>query len=431
MRRLSISCLLVAGLALVFSLVALLRTPKEHAAESATTLPSRDETNPILSMCSKGLLMLRKHQGTGEGTEDDALTGAALVRTAWALQARHPAAAKEVWQLVDNSAGTLKPTEAMVVVTRYLESLDDALDVCDAPADFYALWPVRKAVVTKLTELERKLFESLASDLATLADEITAEVGKEDATIALFDQHNIGRRVPSASPEALKERVEALRSSKRFATATQVHELLQRISDKVQEYFDRKITELEKKYKAECERDAKLENSLEPQRIEDESQKHSDDEMQWKPGEYTQLLKKLTALRDEWESSTVSFWLQVFEERSQKTPATASEKNTQKDKETPATVPDKLTTLYSKVIRSLRIRYNVWALRTVKQAEDLGGARGAQRLSFVDRALLEPSVSALYSMAEAKCVQAITNPQQRSIQVMKMLNTQPVKLHAF
>jgi len=91
----------------------------------------------------------------------------------------------------------------------------------------------------------------------------------------------------------------------------------------------------------------------------------------------------------------------------------------------------RLQELRSGIMRSVRIRYNMWAVKQIYQASTIAGPRGCTALGRIDNGLLDPSVSALYSMAESQVFQSIDDPSQRHIQVRKMLLTEPVRLDAF
>jgi hypothetical protein len=400
---------------LICSVVSLskLGTLSKRLSESAvgtTSEPgknSADET-AVLELCRRGLVLLGQDETTSADSNDTRENGGAMVQNAWALQSQYPKVVDKIWFMTGDWASQLPQDRRYLTLSLYLQSVNDAIDSCDQPDDFDLLWQVRKQVTSRIEKVEQARTSALSTDLAKLIKEVD---GKQVEKLLLSP------RLPG-NIEELRSRLETLdETSDELPKPVKDH--LQTINETISAWFEDQIIPLEKRYATEKQRDVKA-DEITPASSADKNERGK--------GQYAQLLTDVEQIWKMWVSPEAQFWMQLNTNAT----AIASRDSLPEDANGKSgSLDQRLESLQSDIIRSVRIRYNLWAVKEIYQAGRLKGARGCVALGRIDNGLLDPSVSALYSETETMVFRSIEDPFQHTVQVRRMLLTEPIGLDAF
>jgi hypothetical protein len=368
-----------------------------------------EDASGIAELCRRGLMLLEEDQVASGDSPESREKGGAMVQTAWVQQARHPTVAPKIWGMTESHASRLPQEQRDLVLALFLQSVDDAIELCEQPGDFDVLWKVRMQVVSSIAEGEEVRTKGLSSGLADVVKEL-AERGVKQCLLSGEQSGKV--RETRLRLESLHEASDEL--------PKEIGKQLQEINVRLTEWIQSELERIESRYAKERERDATMDSSVAA--VSNAAKEHQS------KGSYTQLLDEV---EDLWRTSTspeATFWMQyagVAGVRGNGSVAAGGEG------QTALSLEDRFQRLRIDISRSIRIRYNIWAVGEISQAGKLLGPQGCVALGRIDNGLLDPSVSALYSTAQSQVFQSIDDPNQRHVHVRKMLSTEPVGLDAF
>ena len=402
--------LLTAVIAICFC-VPLARKPREvvRGAPEDGTDESRGGGAAVVELCRRGLVLLGQEENTSTDSSDTTESGGAMVQGAWVHQSQYPAVVPKIWAMTKDWAATLPLDRRYLTLTLYLQSVNDAIDSCKMPDDFDLLWQVRKQVTSLIEEVEQNRITSLSRELEKLIKEVN-DKGVEQCLLSADSLKN---------HEDVRAKVETLsESSDDLPKAIRDH--LQTVRKAVSSWFDNRVVAIEKRYTTERHRDAYAEGEIAPENGAEKNIR--------KRGQYAQLLADVELVWAKRMSPEAQFWMQS----TLNTTANARGDSPPEDvKEKSRSFDQRLNKLRSDIIRSVRIRYNMWAVKQIYQAGRIAAPQGCEALGRIDNGLLDPSVSALYSTTESQVLNSIRDAFQLTVQVRKMLLIEPVGLDAF
>ena len=326
----------------------------------------------------------------------------------------------------------LAAEESVLRLSTYLDSIDKAAIASHTEAEFQAVWDVRNKVLEQRSAVIESLKSAIGNDLTKVVEQIRQLPDKDKHVEAIEKLSQVGEDVlpklhaikvafPTGGPEAAvlpKEVTDKL--------AAAVKEVLSLV--------DNQVASLEKERDAESKEDSEG-NAHDPGGDADATGEKKNASPEETTGRYEALARHIVGLRQLLDEADVQSWLAVMgndnkEPNSpQQRPSTPPSPQLAECERLLADVQKKMESLSADVSRRQGLRYNLWALGVIYRAQQSSNWDGI--LGRIDVALLQPTVSALYSSTYDSLIKDKTDPRTRIVAVQNILNGKKIALSSF
>jgi hypothetical protein len=332
-------------------------------------------------------LGLQTNRGKNPNLSDADMFSAMLISLAWQQFADEPDAAPQIFTVLDSYAVKFPARERYMLLDTFLENLETALLKSRDAEHLKTNWSIRQKAIEK----QKAALNIWTSNTIKELDEFKQTVEK----ISLSDILPLDSSTQESIEFLLGDEI-ALEFDRKT---------LEEKVENIAEIIDRKLADMVKKFEAgiETERQIDLTGSVGP--VLDKA--NSKDNLKvWEKGKYQELLNDALPLIQLRDNTAVSFWTAYL-------PV---------DREDNSFV-ERIGKAYQEAQRLQRLRYNLWAVRTLSADSDVS------QLSHIDTGVLEPSVNALYSQQESELISK--RPNERSRSVREILLRDKIPLLAF
>ena len=319
---------------------------------------------------------------------DSDMLGAAIIALALDQFMANPDAATEMFGAFEQFVSQSDLQVRYQQWGTFLESLDAALLQSKDADHLRQNWHIYQLVVDAQEKTLRECVEDIVVRLEAYASEIsTQDLDKvqpfagQDEIDFLFDIGSGAVEVPDMP--VLKQKIG-------------------QVVESIEEKLLQSVVRFEQEVEAERNRD--LDTSVAPSR-----ESEVDGRVSWKKGRYQEILEGIRSLSFVLNASGLLSWAGYNEETS--------------DTDVASDFSSRLKTASQEAQRLQRLRYNLWAVRTLSADSTI------LQISFIDTGMLEPVVGALYSQREGELITRQTDHREREVRTL--LLQEKVSLEAF
>ncbi len=352
------------------------------------------------------------------------------IQATWKCQTEAPLLAPILWKnyhvYIYDSNNKFSAEDRFLHLSGYLDKIDEALSGCRTEEEFQQVWAVRCQVIRERDKEQKEIDKNTVQKITKLVQKMTEANNSKEfiKTIKSFAQETVEIKPAialaiSSIPEDEYKSSEIVQSG---------NKLIQLVS-----YAAKAQCAFLKKERDQAIKDDRDNKAVAPESLNLQNNENTASGQNPGAGQYELLQTELNDFALELEKCDLPTWYTMLEETK-----SAPQDNETKSKKVDNAdsngsilidLQNDMEQLRSDAIRLQGMRYNLWALRSIHQADE--SANWVNILNKINVGLLHPTVSALYSSASDKLIKEKTDPNTRVRVVSSILNERKIPLSEF